>query len=328
MAKAIISICLIFFIIMAVFCGLGKKNKDIKNGSELILRTLADDMDPAKRDSLIENMMVVLEKRLEVSGIKGAFVERLEDDKLLIGLPNVFIDSSLIKIIQSQGDLEFRLLETPVVAEQTMEKIDHYLRTAMDERASPVDTKGDKLAEILFSANLLPVPKEISSFCIREANVDKVQKILSLPEVQEIIPRGSEFLFSTGPEVFEGVDYDRIYLVKKKVLLAGETIEKINPTIDQFHNPQVEFVPKSDYRTDWSRVTGDNLGKPLAIVIDGRVESASTIQDRIIGPGRITMRRGATLADATNLANILRYGAYPVKVEVVDYSIIGNDTGH
>lgn len=322
MFKTFMSICLIAFVGLVFFCGVVPGDKKIEKGTELILRTDITETDPIKRDSLIEEMISILENRLRGFGMKGGFVKQLDADRLLVGLPNIFIDSSMYGNITSRGKLEFKFLETPAVTDQTILSIDSCLASKMDEDDSLAEDEDKFLAEVSFSALLIPADR--SSFYIN-GEVYKVKTILANPDVQLLIPENSEFLFSTGPEFFNGVYYDRIYLVKKEVVLTGETLENIKAGTDHFNNPKVDFKIKAEFRAKWASVTGNNLQKPLAIVIDGRVESAPTIQNQIRGPGCITMRSGATYEEAWNLANLLKQGSYPANVQILECRIIDQD---
>ncbi|HEQ99256.1 MAG TPA: protein translocase subunit SecD [candidate division Zixibacteria bacterium] len=179
--------------------------------------------------------------------------------------------------------------------------------------------------ETSLSAYLMPA--ERSAFYIRGASKEKIQMILRHPEVQEVIPSGSEFLFSTGPVDYNGVLYDKLYLVKKRVEFTGESLEGITPSTDQFRRPEVLFNVKSNYRARWGSVTGNNLQKPLAIILDGRVESAPTIENQITTSGKITMRSGASYKDAVQLSNVLKSGALPTRLIIREDVIVGPSLG-
>jgi len=219
-------------------------------------------------------------------------------------------------------------IETPVEAETPdTQAIDDSATAVADvsEDVTPEKEEGETaFAETSLSVYLMSADR--SSFYIK-SNIDRVRKILSLPEVQEWIPEKSEFLFSTGPEDFNGIFYNRLYLVKKEIVLTGETIENISPATDQFNKPEVDFSIKSNDRSKWASVTGNNLQKPLAIVLDNRVESAPNIQDQIINAGRITMRSGATFVDAQKLANVLKSGSLPTRLLIKEDVIIGPSLG-
>jgi preprotein translocase subunit SecD len=98
--------------------------------------------------------------------------------------------------------------------------------------------------------------------------------------------------------------------------------------LDQFGGPIVNFRLTREGGRIFSRVTGPNIGKPLAIVLDGKVESAPNIQDRIRDQGRITMGGGATFEEAKDLSIVLKAGALPTGVEIIESSVVGPSMGH
>ncbi len=232
-------------------------------------------------------------------------------------------DSAEVKPVETDS-----AAETPVEAEALdTQAVDDSATAAAEasEDVTPVKKEEEAaFAETSLSVYLMAADR--SSFYIK-SNIDRIKKILSLPEVQALVPEKSEFLFSTGPEDFNGIFYDRLYLVKKEIVLTGETIENISPGTDQFNKPEVDFSIKSNDRSKWASVTGNNLQKPLAIVLDNRVESAPNIQDQIINSGRITMRGGATFVDAQKLANVLKSGALPTRLLIKEDVIIGPSLG-
>lgn len=185
----------------------------------------------------------------------------------------------------------------------------------------------DKALEGETSLSAYLMPAERSAFYIRGASKEKIQMILRYPEVREVVPSGSEFLLSTGPVDYNGVLYDKLYLVKKRVEFTGESLEGITASTDQFRRPEVLFNVKSNYRARWASVTGNNLQKPLAIILDGRVESAPTIENQITTSGKITMRSGATYKDAVQLANVLKSGALPTRLIIREDVIVGPSLG-
>ncbi len=226
--------------------------------------------------------------------------------------------------------------DTLALPEDTMEElaeVDTFKDTTTVEmigqtdREMTVEQLEEALADETSLSAYLMSADERSAYYIRGATRAKIRQILSLPGVQELIPAGSEFLFSTGQEVYNGIYYDKIYLVKRDVVLTGESIEGIQPSTDQFNRPEVLFNVNSQFRAKWGSVTGNNLQKPLAIVLDGRVESAPTIQNQITTTGKISMRSGATFKEANQLANVLKSGALPTKLNIVEDVIVGPSLG-
>ena len=195
------------------------------------------------------------------------------------------------------------------------------------EMASTEIEEDDPLAnESSLSAYLMQADQ--SSYFIKGTETRKlIRLILALPEVQEMIPPKSEFLFSTGQEDFNGIYYDKIYLVKKKVEFTGETLDNIQPAFSQLRRPEVHFEIKSNFRAKWGSVTGNNVQKPLGIILDNRVESAPNIQTQITTSGKITMRSGATYVDAQQLANVLKSGSLPTRLIIREDVIVGPSLG-
>ena len=120
-------------------------------------------------------------------------------------------------------------------------------------------------------------------------------------------------------------DPDQYFLVEKRVLVSGETLENATAGFDQNSQPAVNFALNAEGARKFGRVTGENIGRPFAIVLDGQVVSAPTIQAQIFGQGQIT---GAFSVQETNeLALILRAGALPAPLLVLEERSIGPGLG-
>ncbi len=154
-----------------------------------------------------------------------------------------------------------------------------------------------------------------------------VDAIINSPEVKAIIPSDDEFAWSTGDEMASGRKIRKLYLLKKKTELSGAHLTDARPNYDQYHKPIVNFTLDREGGQIFGRLTGPNIGKPLAILLDGRVESAPTIQSRIRDKGQITMGGNADFFQAQDLATVLRAGALPAPVKIVASNVIGPTLG-
>ncbi|HWO56558.1 MAG TPA: protein translocase subunit SecD [bacterium] len=237
----------------------------------------------------------------------------------------------------------------------------------LDTTATPSDTAGERGAlESLFGADtakadttgagalakgespdltqdtaeVLPpqIPKEapLSSlldpsggygWMVAKDEVPLVEMILARPDVQKLIPPDVEFAWSTRSEFVGGMEVERLYLLKKQVELEGKYLTDAKPSFDQFRKPIVSFQLTREGGRKFARLTGANINKPLAIVLDNRVESAPEIQSRIQDRGQITMGGNATYEDANDLAIVLRAGALPAPVKVIENNVIGPSLG-
>jgi SecD/SecF fusion protein len=155
----------------------------------------------------------------------------------------------------------------------------------------------------------------------------KVELLLNKPQVTGVIPGDDEFAWSTGTETFQGQEYWGLYLLKKRVELSGKFLVDAKPRYDQFRKPEVNFTLTKQGGRIFARVTGANIDKPLAITLDGRVESAPIIRSKIRDQGVIEMGGVATIEDATDLSIVLRAGALPAPVKIIENRVIGPSLG-
>jgi preprotein translocase subunit SecD len=166
-----------------------------------------------------------------------------------------------------------------------------------------------------------------SGFMVLQGDKPMVELLLSRPEVQELIPKDDQFAFSTRAETFQNQKYWGLYLLRKRSELSGKYLVDARPTYDQFRKPEVQFTLTKKGGRIFARVTGANIDKPLAITLDGRVESAPIIRSKIRDRGVIEMGGVASIEDATDLSIVLRAGALPAPVKIIENRVIGPSLG-
>ncbi|HEX7416007.1 MAG TPA: protein translocase subunit SecD, partial [Smithellaceae bacterium] len=117
------------------------------------------------------------------------------------------------------------------------------------------------------------------------------------------------------------------YLLKNKALLTGASLETAKVQIsDRFGEPNVSIKFNSQGAIDFDRITGENVRKHLAIVLDGVVHSAPVIQERISG-GQAQITGNFTMDEARDLAIVLRAGALPAPVNILEERTVGPSLG-
>jgi len=145
--------------------------------------------------------------------------------------------------------------------------------------------------------------------------------------LQGSVPAGSELLYKVDEDPATKRVTRTPFLVKKNALLTGASLTDARVALDsQYGEPYVSIeFDKKGART-FERVTGENVGKRLAIVLDNKVYSAPTIQEKIAGgKARITGRFSTD--EARDLAIILRAGALPAPVTVLEERTVGPSLG-
>ncbi len=115
------------------------------------------------------------------------------------------------------------------------------------------------------------------------------------------------------------------YLVKKVAAITGRDLRNARPTLDENNQPAVSFSLNRDGARKFGRVTGENVGRHLAIILDGRVQSAPRIESRINDEGRIT--GSFTQQEAADLALVLRSGALPASLTYLEERTVGPTLG-
>ena len=167
-------------------------------------------------------------------------------------------------------------------------------------------------------------------------NRNAVNRILNMPEVQEVIPPDAEFLWGANPEVFETAsgqteEYYRLYLVNEDAGLQGGVVTDAQATLGGAGSQNagqaiVTLDMNSEGARTWSRLTGANIGRRIAIVLDDRIHMAPNIRTKISGGS--TMIEGMDdMAEAKDIAIVLRAGALPAPVDIIEERTVGPSLG-
>ena len=178
-------------------------------------------------------------------------------------------------------------------------------------------------------ADLRAVGGEIG---VPENNLNAVKKILSLPEIKKLLPKDSEFIWANEPEFVGNMNYYELYLVKKDAELTGSVITNANVNIGGGYNPTTAGRPEVSMEMNregsriWSRVTGANIDNRIAIVMDNKVMSAPVVRSKIPN-GQSVIEGMGDMAEAQDLAIVLRAGALPAPVDIIEERTVGPSLG-
>jgi SecD/SecF fusion protein len=163
-------------------------------------------------------------------------------------------------------------------------------------------------------------------------NVKAVHRVLQIPEVMAAIPSDLQFLLSNKNFNSGEMAFQQLYLVKKEAELVGSMLTKADVQIGGGKNDmsaggaEVHFSLNSEGTKIFAKVTGMNVGKQLAIVLDGKVGSAPNIKDKIPS-GSATIDGIGSMDEAKDLALMLRAGALPAPVHVLTENTVGPSLG-
>ncbi|MFZ1682546.1 MAG: protein translocase subunit SecD [Candidatus Zixiibacteriota bacterium] len=157
-----------------------------------------------------------------------------------------------------------------------------------------------------------------------------VDRWLKLPQVKAAIPIDVEFAWSTRSEIRQSREVYMLYLLKRKVQFPGKYLESISPPVrGNVGGLEINFKLSGEGAAHFGQLTGANVDKPLAIVLDDRVESAPIINSKIRNSGVIQMGGGSETSfdDARNLEIVLKAGALPAPVEIIERNVVGATLG-
>ncbi len=285
---------------------------DLKGGMHLVLEIDTTGFTESAGD-LRDRAYEIIQNRIDEFGVYEPIIEKQSGGRILVQLPGVDRDRA-IDLIEKVAHLEFILVAEDKI-EEVLGQIDKYLQAA------------DTFAfEEPFRSYLIPVEQDMG---IDVRDEDSVRAILI--QVEDVIPVDLQILF--GPrEPHQGREVRRLYVLKKEAELTGEVIRdaKHEPAQSQdlqhLGSWQVSIEFKREAARRFATLTGKNINKRLAIVLDGIVQSAPEIVQRIPG-GKAMITGRFTAEQARDLAIILRAGALPAPLKIVEERTVGPSLG-
>ncbi|MCD6332757.1 MAG: protein translocase subunit SecDF, partial [Bacteroidales bacterium] len=160
----------------------------------------------------------------------------------------------------------------------------------------------------------------------------RVNTILNMPRIRSIFPSNVRFYWSAkplpnNPETF-ALHAIKVTSRDGKAALDGSVVQRARQDYDMSGKPEVTLLMNAEGARTWQRLTKDNVGRSIAIVLDGYVRSSPTVQGEISG-GRSSISGGnMTVEEAQDLANILNVGKMDAPAVIVQESVVGPSLGH
>ena len=203
---------------------------------------------------------------------------------------------------------------------------DAAVEQAAGEETPEAEAEEDEAVLSPFTA-LLNQGSEDGVYLVAEEDVEAAELFLSIPEVQRAMPRDISLQWGMDPVALTGRIYRQLYVLNEDAFITGQMLENaVSARDQQFNTPQVQFELSRRGGRRFAEVTGQNVGEFLAIVLDGEVVSAPVIRDRIGARGQIELG-GSTLQEASDLALVLRAGALPAPLRIMEERTVGPSLG-
>ncbi len=280
----------------------------------------------------------IIRNRVDQYGVAEPSIHLTGSRRIIVELPGVARKEEARQLLQGTALLEFNLVKDPEFTYPLLEKINRVLAgKAVDDTAqadttqkSPDQlTKEEFEKEYPFFSVAMPNPQsQTADLFVRASDRSKVELMLNRQEIQNIIPKDVKFIWSAKPEFFaEGEGIYRLYCVKALPELTGGVITDARATLDpQTSAPIVIMEMNPEGSRDWARITGNNIDKRIAIILDGLAFSAPTVRSKITG-GSSQIENIGTLDEAKLLEIVLKAGALPAPVDIIEERVIGPSLG-
>ncbi len=316
---------------------------DLQGGMHLLLEV----QNIKAVEAEIERTIQEIKKELRKQEIKHLGISRLKDNSILVKLQNGENKSKFETVLSKDfenlitkrpetnaGIITFHLAlpekEIDTLKKMATAQALETIRNRIDEfgvSEPDIRIQGDN--RILIQLPGIKDPKRAKDLIGKTAQLT-FQLVDDDADVDAAIngtpPVGDEILYQNKYNKGSGTPVKIPFLIKKRVLLDGSLLTNARVEFDQFQQPQVGIEFNRKGARIFDRITGENIHKRLAIVLDNSVYSAPTIQDRIAG-GKAVITGSFTLNEAKDLAIALRAGSLPAPVEIIEERTVGPTLG-
>jgi len=278
-----------------------------------------------QRDAAVDRAIEIIRNRVDRYGVTEPSIVKQGNNRIVVELPGVEDRQRVLDLLKGTARLEFRLAgDSQELTSATQRIFEYYSNLASDTTDTLAQNEVNPL-----QGKLLPEPNSpyIIGYAAPEDTAE-VRNLLTAAEVRTMIPRNTDFLWSSKPTVFDdGSELFQLLGVRSNVELTGDVIEEASVQFDPVTNiPEVSMTMNSEGARIWSRITGANIGKPVAIVLDGYVYSYPNVQTKISN-GRSSITGLEDVAEAEDLVNILLSGALPAPLDIVEQRNVGATLG-
>ena len=313
---------------------------DLKGGAHFVLEVRTDDAVRLETETTSEQLRVAANESkipvtARVAGLDTFVIEQVPPglDQQFRTLADQQTTLSFTREASGGGTHTFRMRPNIAVQRRT-EAVTQSIQT-IERRINELGVAEPTVAPYGSTENQILVQLPGLSDINRAKNIIGQTAVLELTLVeagpaadQASLLQGANGQVPPDLEVVGGVAPgmgSAYYLVRKVPAVSGRDLRNARPTLDEFNTPAVSFSLNSEGAVKFGRVTGENIGRYLAIVLDNQVMSAPRIEGQIEREGRITGT--FTPQEANDLALVLRSGALPATLTYLEQREVGPSLG-
>jgi len=279
-----------------------------------------------QRQSALDRAVEIIRTRVDRYGVTEPSIVKQGQNRIVVELPGVEDKERVRNLLKGTARLEFRLAadaeEFRSFVNQTYEYYDSFEQPS-DTADSVVNNQFNPLDEVL-----VPAQNPYLFGYATPEDTSRVMDLLRTEEVQRMMPRNTTVMWSANPLPGQaGEELYQLIGVRTQIELTGDVIEAASVQFDPATNvPEVSMSMNSEGARKWGRITGANIGKPVAIVLDGFVFSYPNVQTKISN-GRSSITGLDGIGEAEDLVNILLSGALPAPLEIMEERTVGATLG-
>ena len=317
--------------------------KDIKAGmsDNEVVKVLKQETDDALAASFN-----IIRSRIDHFGVVQPNIQRMPNsNRILVELPGVKEPERVRKLLQGTASLEFwttyngqELLPALQRADMKVKAYKDANKEVVAEEATPALAEGTA-SHSFYTRERNPLLALLNPAyaggavlgAATAADTVAINKYLALPEVRDCFPSDVRFKWGIkGDKMADGQFF--LYTIKVeradgKAPLDGSVISDARATYAQTgSNAEVSMAMNSNGITEWAQLTGENVGKCIAIVLDGYVYSAPVVRGKIEG-GNSSISGDFTIQEAQDLANVLKSGKVPAPARIIQDTVVGPSLG-
>ena len=276
-----------------------------------------------QRNAAVDRAIEIVRNRIDRFGVTEPSIVRQGANRIIVELPGVDDEERVRNLLRGTARLEFSLTADPQELLTSLERVIDFYNTEEVVNDS-VTTQSNPLLEVF-----MPQGQSIVFGTAASTDTASVNQFLDRDEIRRMLPRDVELMWTHRPEFVseDRIEFYSLLGVRSNVELTGEVITEARPAFDPMTNePQVSMTMNNEGARTWARITGANVGRPVAIVLDGLVYTYPNVITRI-NDGRSSITGLGGVTEAEDLVNILLSGALPAPLDIVEERTVGPTLG-
>ncbi len=278
-----------------------------------------------QQSNAVERAMEIVRTRVDRYGVAEPSILQQGNSRLIVELPGVDDEERVRNLLKGTARLEFRLSADADELNNAKNQVIRFFESEeYREQVEDAEENGNPLLQVLN-------PQGRSNYTFGYAagqDTARVNELISMEEVQNRLPRNTTLMWGAQPFAQDrGMNLFELIGVRSQIEMTGDVISEASVQFDQATNAaEVSMTMDSEGARRWARITGANIGRPVAIVLDGYVYSYPTVQSKI-NNGRSSITGLGGVSEAEDLVNILLSGALPAPLEIIEERTVGASLG-